>query len=83
MVKLSEVLIWAINHVNGDVAYEIEFEGSESDRERDLILAEVCIDAGRLETWGHPEAQKELSELIRAHGYPAVLAEVAKHVDQA
>ena len=79
-VKLSETLIRGVNAVNNDVACEIEFEGTESVEEQELILAEVCIDAGRLTTWGHPEADAEVRALVAEHGYPAVLKAVAEHI---
>lgn len=79
-VILSETLLRGVNAVNNDVAHEIEFEGTESYEEQCEILAEVCIDAGRLTTWGHPEADAEVKALIAEHGYPAVLRAVAEHV---
>jgi len=83
-MKFSDRLIRAIYAVNQDVAYEIEFEGGESARQRDMILAEVCLDAGRLTTMGgSPESDAEVRELCEKHGYQAVLREAAKHVSQA
>lgn len=82
-IVLSDVLIRGVNAVYNDVAYEIEYEGSETDRERYLILAEVCIDAGRLTTWGHPEADAEVKRLVEVHGYDAVLNEIAQFVSRA
>lgn len=82
-IKFSDKLISGIQHVNQDVVYDISFDEDSSQEECDMILAEVCIDAGRLEMWGHPEAQKELTDLIREHGYDAVLREAMNHVTQA
>lgn len=79
-IVLSETLIRGINAVNNDVACDIEFEGTESRKEQKMILAEVCIDADRLTTWGHPEADAEVKALVAEHGYPAVLRAVAEHV---
>lgn len=76
-MMMSERLLAAIAHVSGDCAGEIETEEDESFSE---ILAETVIDANRITIWGYPEEDAEMHRLIRAHGYPAVLAEVAKHV---
>jgi len=76
-VVLSEDLKSAVNHVNNDVVYDLPRNASY------LEIAETCIDAGRLETWGHKEADEELKRLVEEHGYMPVLRAVAKIVCKA
>lgn len=78
-MKFSDQLIRAIGTVNQDVAPELYFE-DESYDEKMLILAETCIDAGRISIRGFKDEYGELLQLISDHGYDAVLAETAKHV---
>lgn len=70
----SKQFIRAIQAVAGDCLPDME--GPVDDE----CLAEVAMDAGRLTTWGFPDADAELRVLIAAHGYPAVLKEAAKHM---
>lgn len=43
-------------------------------------IAEICVDAGRLEMFGYPEAQKEARALIKEFGYADFLGEASNHV---
>jgi thiamine biosynthesis lipoprotein ApbE len=74
VVKFSEDLIRGIQHVNQDVVYDLPARASKA------VIAETCIDAGRLATWGHKEADEEVRRLVEEHGYDAVLREASKHV---
>ena len=69
----------AICEVAGACAQDMEYEYA-SDPE---IVAETALDADRLKTFGFPEAHEEVSSLIAANGYPAVLKEAAKFVPTA
>lgn len=76
-VVFSEALKQGINHVNQDVVYDLPRNASYE------MIAEVCLDADRLETWGHKEANDEVKRLVKEFGYPAVLREAKKHVSKA
>ena len=41
-------------------------------------LAELVLDAGRLGTFGYPDAQAEVDRLIAERGWDAVLAEARR-----
>lgn len=53
------------------------------DARNSAIVAEVALDADRLTTQGHPEADEEVGKLIDEHGWDAVKAEAAKFVPTA
>lgn len=76
-IEFSDELKRGIGHVNQDVVYDLPRNASYA------LIAETCLDANRLTTWGHPEADAEVSRLIKEHGYPAVLNEAKKHVSKA
>lgn len=78
-MKFSDNLIRAINSVNQDVAADVDFTGVPK-KDHLLVMAETCLDAGRLEMFGHKEADAEYRALLEEHGYDAVLKEAAKHV---
>lgn len=78
-IKFSDRLVAGIAHVSGDCASEMELAPDE-DVPLSVILAETAIDAGRLMFWGYEDAQSEVEELIKRHGYDAVLREAARHV---
>lgn len=75
-VMMSEKLKNALRSVSGEVSWDL----GPRDRRDARIVAEVTIDADRLEMFGHPEANKEVTRLCEHYGYPAVLAEAAKYV---
>lgn len=69
----------AISAVAGDCLMDMDDEGAR-DAE---CMAEVAMDAGRLTSWGFPNADKEVAELIKVHGWPAVMKAAAKFVPTA
>lgn len=76
-IEFSEELKRGINHVNGDVVFDLPRNASYE------MIAETCLDADRLATWGHKEANEEVKRLVAEFGYPAVLREAKKHVCKA
>lgn len=72
-------MIFSDNLINalGAVSNDIAGDAGTSDPE---AVAELCVDASRMEMFGHPEAQKEASALIREFDYSSFLKEAAKHV---
>jgi hypothetical protein len=43
-------------------------------------IAEICFDASRMETFGHPQAAEEARDLIKEFGYADFLEEASQHV---
>lgn len=76
-LEFSQALRDGISHVNQDVVFDLPRNASRA------LIAEVCLDADRLDTWGHKEANEEVKRLVAEHGYPAVLREAKKHVSRA
>ena len=72
-MEFSSDLKRQLNALSQDVAPDCKDMDAEG-------IAEICLDASRLTMAGYPELDKEASELIREHGYSAVLTEAAKHV---
>ena len=72
-MNMSDELKRQLNALSQEVAPDCKDMDAEG-------IAEICLDASRLTMAGYPELDKEASELISQHGYPAVLAEAAKHV---
>ncbi len=72
-MQFSDNLITALQQTSNQIAGDA---GTSEPEE----VAELCVDASRMEMFGHPEAQKEASDLIGAHGYDNFLKEAAKHV---
>lgn len=70
---ISTNLKHAIYAVWNDIAYDISVGDNDE-------AVEVCIDAKRLDYFGHPEAQTEVSALIDKHGYTETLEMLAKEV---
>lgn len=60
-----------------DVSNQISPDSGTTDP---LCIAELCVDADRLSSFGHPEAQEEARSLINEHGYDEFLKEAANHV---
>ena len=77
-IVLSAYLINAVAAVASEVSYDLDVS-DETEEMGNLIIAETCIDAGRLTTWGYPKADDEARALIATYGYDAVLTEVAKY----
>lgn len=73
MMIFSDNLITALQQVSNQIAGDAGTSDPEA-------VAELCVDASRLEIFGHPEAQKEASELIQEGDYSEFLKEAAKHV---
>lgn len=69
----SDTLITALQQTSN----QIGGDAGTSDPEE---VAELCVDASRMEFYGHKEAQAEASALIREFGYSEFLKEAAKHV---
>lgn len=61
----------------GAVSQEIAPDARWADGEE---MAELCVDANRLEYAGHDEAAAEAKRLIDEMGYSEFLKEAAKHV---
>jgi len=73
------MMIFSDNLINalGDVSNQIAGDVGTSEPEE---VAELCVDATRLQFYGHPKAQEEASALIREFGYGPFLKEAGKHV---
>lgn len=72
-MEFSNELKLALNTVSQQIAPD----AGEVDSEE---MAELCVDAGRMEMFGHEAAQNEASALIKEHGYGKFLKEAANHV---
>lgn len=70
---MSQALQRAMNAISQEIAPDAEWADGEE-------MAELVLDASRLEVAGYTEEAAEASRLISEHGYPAVLKEGAKHV---
>lgn len=79
MIIFSDNLISAIRAVSGECASDLAAGIDESGEEVDFVycLAEVTLDANRLQMFGHPEADKELHDLLKEHSFSDVV-EAAK-----
>lgn len=75
-IEFSDKLKRGIGHVNQDVVYDLPRNASYA------LIAETCLDANRLASWGHKEADEEVKRLVEEHGYDAVLREAKKHVSK-
>ena len=78
----SETLKSAIMQVSGECAGDLSSsmsECGEEDLDFAYCLAEVTLDGGRLGMFGHPEAQAELTELLRTKTFTEV-CEAAKSI---
>lgn len=54
------------------VAQDVVPDMQPEDARDPAIVAEIVLDAGRLEMFGYPDAQKEFRELCKTHGWDAV-----------
>lgn len=72
-MKLSDKLITALEATSEQIAGDAGTSDPEA-------IAELCVDASRMEIYGYEEAQDEASRLISEFGYGEFLKEAAKHV---
>lgn len=83
-MKFSDNLSQCIRMTSSECAADLEAGMEENDGiDFNLALAEVAIDASRMTIFRGEDGRKadeEVRELIREHGYDAVLKEAAKHV---
>lgn len=73
MMVFSDDLILALQ----STSTAIGGDAGTSDPE---AVAELCVDAGRMEIYGYKEAQEEARSLISEFGYSEFLKEAANHV---
>ena len=66
-------LINALISVSGQIAPDTVGMNDEE-------IAELCVDANRMEMFGFPEEQNEVIKLIREFNYDEFLKEAACHV---
>lgn len=72
----------AIMQVSGECAGDLSSsmsECGEEDLDFAYCLAEVTLDGGRLGMFGHPQAQKDLDELLQTKTF-AEVCEAAKSI---
>lgn len=72
-MQMSDELKRALNQVSQEIAPDAKWAGGEE-------MAEMCVDASRLEMAGFKAQQEEASQLIADHGYGEFLKEAANHV---
>lgn len=72
-MKLSDDLITALQQTSNQIAGDAGTSDPEA-------VAELCVDASRMELYGYREAQVEARLLIDRYGYGEFLKEAAKHV---
>lgn len=83
-VRVSDELKRGLQGVWNAIGYDCEQAMSETgDALTNEIAVECCIDANRLQTFGYPDAEKELDELIEAHGYADVYGLLCREVSLA
>ena len=78
----TETLKFAIMQVSGECAGDLSSsmsECGEEDLDFAYCLAEVTLDGGRLGMFGHPEAQRDLEELLKTKSFQEV-CEAAKQI---
>ena len=76
----TDTLKSAIIQVSGECAGDLSSsmdEFGEQDEDFPYCLAEVTLDGGRLGMFGHPEAQRDLEELLKTKSFQEV-CEAAK-----
>lgn len=73
MMVFSDTLISALQATSNQIAGD----AGTSDA---IAVAELCVDASRMEIYGYKEAQQEASDLISEFGYDEFLKEAANHV---
>ena len=72
-MEFSKELKSALNAVSQEIAPDAKWADGEE-------MAELCVDASRMEMAGYKAEQDEASRLIREHSYGDFLKEAAKHV---
>lgn len=79
MIPLSEEHQQAVAAVSAICLPDMDFCDAPQEEHGEL-MAEIVIDAGRLEIYGYPGTQEIIREAIDEFGYSTVLKEVAKYV---
>ncbi|MAD98759.1 MAG: hypothetical protein Unbinned200contig1000_74 [Prokaryotic dsDNA virus sp.] len=72
-MEFSKELKSALNQVSQEIAPDAKWADGEE-------MAEMCVDARRLEMAGFKAEQTEARLLIDRHGYGEFLKEAAKHI---
>jgi hypothetical protein len=70
---ISDELKRALGAVSQEIAPDAKWADGEE-------MAELCVDASRLEMAGYKAEQEEARKLIDQHSYPEFLKEAAKYV---
>lgn len=82
-ITLTPALVDALQAVNMDVACDVTFEGGESYQQQLEIIAETCLDGGRMTMYGYHDADADFKRLVEVHGYDLVLKAAAEIVSVA
>ncbi len=74
--------IYAIRHVSGIIASDAleGFDEQEYGCTEAELMAEMTLDADRLQMNGYPEANAEIKELLKTHEWAAVCKEAELYV---
>lgn len=70
--KTKDAIIQVADYVTNDL--------DDESASNPNIVAEVALDASRLKTSGHQEAQDEVDKLCKEHGYLKVMKAAAEFV---
>ena len=76
MIVFTDELKTAIRAVSGECASDLSAgmdEAGEKDLDFEYCLAEATLDAKRIQMHGHPQAQKDLDELLKKHSFSEVV----------
>lgn len=74
---LKSAIIEVSGQCAGDLSSSMDQEFGSDEDDFPYCLAEVTLDAGRLGMFGHPEAQRDLDELLKTKKFSEV-CEAAK-----
>ena len=85
MTKLDKAIIAKLNgpihNVWNDIGSDVDAVSNEMGEETtNAVAIESCIDAGRLTTNGHKEADELLDVLFKEHGYDKVFKFLNKNI---
>ena len=78
-MMITEQTKFAIIQVADYCSADLEY----ADARNAQIVAEIALDANRLSTMGHADADKEVTRLVAKHGFEVVCKAAAKFVPTA